>query len=70
MADVIASVAQDNQNSINVFKINTDSNLNTATKYSVSSLPTVLFFKDGEPKERLVGLLPKSSLINNIEKYL
>jgi len=51
-------------------KINTDENLETAKNYQISGLPTLLIFKNGEPVERLVGLMPKSSVINGIEKYL
>ena len=51
-------------------KINTDDNLEMAKKYQVSGLPTLMVFKNGEPVERIVGLMPKSSIITNIEKYV
>ena len=51
-------------------KINTDENLEMAKKYQVSGLPTLRVFKIGEAVERLVGLMPKSSIITNIEKYI
>ena len=51
-------------------KIDTDENIEMAKKYQVSGLPTLLVFKDGEVVERLVGLMPKSSIITNIEKHL
>ncbi|MGN0005977.1 MAG: thioredoxin [Candidatus Gastranaerophilaceae bacterium] len=70
MADVIAQLADEYQGKISVYKLNTDDNIKTAKEYSISSLPSILIFKNGEAKERLVGLMPKSSLINNIEKYL
>ncbi len=70
MADVLSQVADDYQGKVKFFKINTDENIKTAKEFSISSLPSVLIYKDGEAKERLVGLMPKSSLINNIEKYL
>lgn len=70
MADVISQIADDYNGKISVYKLNTDDNIKTAKEYSISSLPSILIFKNGEAKERLVGLMPKSSLINNIEKYL
>ena len=70
MADVLAQLADDYQGKVNIYKLNTDANIKTAQDYSVSSLPTILIFKDGEEKERLVGLMPKSSLIKNIDKHL
>ena len=51
-------------------KINTDENIESAQKYQVSGLPTLLVFKNGAPIERMVGLMPKSSIITNIEKHL
>ena len=51
-------------------KINTDENIESAKKYQVSGLPTLLLFKNGEVMERMVGLMPKSSIITNIEKHL
>lgn len=51
-------------------KINTDDNLEMAKKYQVSGLPTLMVFKNGEVVERIVGLMPKSSIITNIEKHI
>lgn len=70
MADVMAQLADEYKGKVNIYKLNTDENIKIAKEYSISSLPSILVFKDGQAKERLVGLMPKSSLINNIEKYL
>lgn len=51
-------------------KINTDNNIELAQKYQISGIPTLLVFKNGELVERMVGLMPKSSIITNIEKHL
>lgn len=55
---------------IKLVKVNADENLDIMKQFSVSGLPTLLVFKNGEPVERMAGLIPKSSIINNIEKYL
>ena len=39
-------------------------------KYSVSGLPSLLVFKNGEPVERMAGLIPKSTIISNVEKHI
>lgn len=70
MSAVIDEVATEFQGKINVFKINTDDNLKSAKEYSISGLPSILIFKDGKPIERLVGLMPKDTLANNIKKHL
>ena len=51
-------------------KINTDDNIPLAQNYQISGIPTLLVFKNGELVERMVGLMPKSSIITNIEKHL
>lgn len=70
MSAVIDEVANEFEGKVNVCKINTDENLKSAKEYSISGLPSILIFKDGKPIERLVGLMPKDTLSNNIKKHL
>ncbi|MBS6553214.1 MAG: thioredoxin [Clostridium sp.] len=70
LGPVLDEIAQDFEGKIKIVKLNTDENLKTAKEYSVSGLPTLLIFKEGKPVERLVGLMPKTSIITNIEKHL
>ena len=55
---------------VKLVKVNADENFDIMKDYSVSGLPTLLVFKNGEAVERMAGLIPKSSIINNIEKHL
>src|SRR5574344_545884 len=70
MGPVLDEVSSELGEKIKVVKINTDENLKAAKEYSISGLPSLLVFKDGVAVERLVGLIPKSSIISNIEKHL
>lgn len=70
LGPVLDEIAQDFGGKIKVVKLNTDENLKTAKEYSVSGLPTLLIFKDGKAVERLVGLVPKSTITSNIEKHI
>ncbi len=70
MGPVLDEIADELKDKIKVVKINTDENLKTATEYQISSLPSIFIFKDGEAKETMVGLMPKSAIISNIQKYL
>ena len=63
-------VATEFAGKVKFVKINTDENIKTAQDYSISGLPSVLVFKNGKALERLVGLMPKSTIITNIEKHL
>lgn len=53
-----------------VGKVNVDEERELATKYGVRSLPTVIFFKDGEVMERIPGVAPKSTYIDKLKYYL
>ena len=70
LAPILEEVETELSSKVKFTKINTDDNLETAKQYQVSGLPTLMVFKNGEPVERLVGLMPKSSIITNIEKHV
>ncbi len=70
LGPVLDEVAAEMADKVKVVKMNTDENIETAKSYSISGLPTILVFKEGQPVERMVGLMQKSALISNIEKHL
>ncbi|MBQ4114110.1 thioredoxin [bacterium] len=70
LAPILEEVENELNNKIKFAKINTDENLEMAKQYQVSGLPTLMVFKNGEVAERLVGLMPKTSIITNIEKHI
>ena len=70
LGPILEEVEQELSEKVNFAKIDTDENIDVAKKYQVSGLPTLLIFKDGEVIERMVGLMPKSSIITNIEKHI
>ena len=55
---------------LKVGKLDVDQNPSTAARYGVRSIPTVLFFKDGEVVDRLVGAMPKPYFDQKIEALL
>ena len=70
LAPLLDDVANEFGEKIKFVKINTDENMKTAKDYSISGLPSILIFKDGKALERMVGFVPKSTVIGNIEKHL
>lgn len=70
MGPILDEVEAELSSKVKFTKINTDENIDMARKYQVSGLPTLMVFKNGEPVARLVGLMPKGSIITNIEKYI
>jgi thioredoxin 1 len=55
---------------VTVVKLNTDDNPNTAAKYNVMSIPTLLLFKHGEVAHQIIGALPKQRLLQELEPAL
>jgi thioredoxin 1 len=67
IAPIVEQLASENAGTIKIGKLNVDEASNTAQTYGVSSIPTLIFFKDGSPVERVVGLQPKSRLQATID---
>lgn len=70
LGPVLDEIAGEYSEKVKVVKVNTDDNAEVAKQYQISGLPSILVFKDGEAVERMVGLMPKSTIIGNIEKHL
>ena len=70
LGPILEEVERELEGKVKFTKIGTDENLDVAKKYQISGLPTLLVFKEGEAVERMVGLMPKNSIITNIEKHL
>ena len=69
LGPVLDEIASELGEKVKIVKVNTDENLNIAKEYSISGLPSLLVFKNGEPVERMVGLMPKSTIVGNLEKH-
>ena len=67
VAPVLEEIAAEQGGKLKVVKMDVDENGNTAAQLGISSIPTLIFFKDGGPVERLVGLQPKSRLQDTID---
>ena len=57
------------QGKANIVKVDVDDNQETAGKYGIMSIPTLLLFKDGEIVDKVVGFKPKEALAELIEKH-
>jgi thioredoxin 1 len=51
-------------------KLNVDENMQTANKYRISAIPTLMIFKDGKLIDKLVGAYPKPALTAKLQRYL
>jgi thioredoxin 1 len=68
IAPVVEELAAENQGALKVAKINIDDNPTAATNYGVSSIPTLMIFKNGEVADRFVGVQPKKRLQEAIDQ--
>jgi thioredoxin 1 len=68
IAPIVEELAKENAGSVKVTKINIDDSPNTAASYGVSSIPTLMIFKNGEVSERFVGVQPKKRLQDAIDE--
>ena len=67
IAPLIDELSAENQGSAKIGKVDVDSNQNTAMKYGIQSIPTLIVFKGGEPVQRLQGVQPKAKLQEAID---
>ncbi len=70
VAPVVDELAEEYDGKVKFVKLNTDDNIETASKYGIRSIPTILVFKGGEIVEQVVGFRPKSELKKSLEKAL
>ncbi len=62
LGPIIEELAEDLSDNVLIGKVNVDDEMELAQQFGVSTIPTLILFKDGDEVERLVGLRPKDSL--------
>ena len=70
IAPVLDEIAAEQKGKIRIAKLNVDENPGVARRYQVMSIPTLVVFKDGEPKKRLVGAKAKGQLLAELAEFL
>ena len=70
VAPVVEELAQEYQGKLKVMKLNTDEVPEVAGKFQIMSIPTILFFKDGQPVEKIVGARSKQQFKQVIDSLL
>ena len=70
VSPVIEELAGEYQGRLRVAKVNVDENPEAPARFGIRSIPTLMLFKDGELKEKVVGVQPKSQLNGLINRYV
>ena len=70
VAPVVEEVAGEYEGKLKVCKLNTDENPDTASKYRIMGIPTLMFFKNGAAVDQVVGAVPKAQLKAKVDALL
>ena len=70
IAPLIEEIAEQYEGQVKVGKLDVDQNQNSAMKYGVRSIPTLLIMKDGEVINQIVGSVPKTEITDKLESII
>ncbi len=70
IAPTLAEIATEQRGKLTIGKLNVDDNPDTARRFDVMSIPTLLVFKDGQQVKRLVGAKGKGQLLQDLAEFI
>jgi thioredoxin 1 len=70
IAPVVEELAEDFEGKATIAKVNTDEEQEISVKYGIRSIPSILFFKDGEMVDQMVGAASKETFAEKINALL
>jgi len=69
IAPVLEELDQEMADKLKIAKLNVDDNPDTASRFGVMSIPTLIVFKDGQPVDKIVGFQPKDALKSVVSRH-
>lgn len=69
IAPVLEELDQEIGDSVKIAKLNVDDNPESASRFGVMSIPTLIVFKDGQPVDKVVGFQSKDALKNVVARH-
>lgn len=66
----LEEVAEAMSQKATIIKLNVDENPQTAAKYGVRSIPTMIIFKNGQDVDQIVGNVPKETIVSMLQKHI
>lgn len=70
IAPIVAEIATEYEGKLKVGKLDVDANQQTALKYDVMSIPTLIVFQGGVEKKRIVGARPKHAMLADLAEFI
>lgn len=69
VSPIVEELANDYADTVKVGKLNVDANRHTSQRFNIRSIPSILFFKDGQLVDMVVGALPRAALEQKILEH-
>jgi thioredoxin 1 len=70
LAPTVAEIANEYAGKLKVVKLNVDENVNSAGRYNIRGIPTLLIFKGGQVADQIVGAVPKDQISKIVDRHL
>lgn len=70
IAPIVEELAQEYDGKIKIGKLDVDENQQTAIKFGVRSIPTILIFKNGTLKDTIIGAVPKTQIVQRLSSSM
>ena len=70
IAPTVEALAKDYKGKVAFGKLNTDENMSISTKFGIMSIPTLLFFKNGQLVDKMIGAVPRQQIEERMKKIL
>ncbi len=70
LGPIVEEIASEYEGKIVVGKCNVDEDQDISMQYGIRSIPTIIFFKNGEPVDKTIGLVPKEEIVKRINSLL
>ena len=69
IAPILDQIATEYAGKVKIAKLDVDSNIKTASRFNVRSIPMLLFFKDGRVVDQIVGAVPKTTIEGKLKQH-
>ncbi|OQA21139.1 MAG: Thioredoxin C-1 [Actinobacteria bacterium ADurb.Bin346] len=70
IAPELEKLYDEKKDSIRIGKLNVDENREIAIRYGITSIPTLLLFKDGQIAKKIIGAMPKDKILSEVSAFL
>jgi len=70
ISPIVEELAKEYEGRLKVGQVNVDSEQQTAIKYGIRSIPTLMLFKNGQAADQVIGVVPKTVLVEKLNKLL